>query len=112
VGPVPVRRHHGAAGRGRRRRAHPRIVWPTGERRDSGRYQGALAAVHDTGTGPADRLAGLVPVPSSAPDRHLGLGPWVMHQLDIDVTLGHTGDGFTVRLRHLPGPSRPAAPAR
>jgi anti-sigma regulatory factor (Ser/Thr protein kinase) len=67
--------------------------------------------VHDTGQGPADRLAGLVPVPSSTPDRHLGLGLWVMHQLDIDVTLRHTDDGFTVRLRHLPGSSGPAATA-
>jgi hypothetical protein len=52
-----------------------------------------------------------VPVPSSTPDRHLGLGLWVMHQLDIDVMLRHTSDGFTVRLRHLPGSSRPAATA-
>jgi hypothetical protein len=27
------------------------------------------------------------------------LGLWAMHQLDIDVALRHTGDGFTVRLR-------------
>jgi anti-sigma regulatory factor (Ser/Thr protein kinase) len=67
-------------------------------------------AVHDTGHGPAERLAGLVPVPSSIPDRHLGVGLWVTHQLDIDVTLRRAGDGFTVRLRHLPGPSRPVAP--
>jgi hypothetical protein len=32
-----------------------------------------------------------------------------MHQLDIDVALRHTGDGFTIRLRNLPGPSAPAA---
>jgi anti-sigma regulatory factor (Ser/Thr protein kinase) len=69
-----------------------------------------VVTVRDTGNGPADRLAGLVPVPSSTPDRHLGLGLWVMHQLDIDVTLRHAGDGFTVRLRHLPDSSRPAAP--
>ena len=38
----------------------------------------------------------------------LGLGLWVMHQLDIDVTLRHTGDGFTVRLRHPQAyPGRP-----
>jgi anti-sigma regulatory factor (Ser/Thr protein kinase) len=70
-----------------------------------------VVTVHDTGNGPADRLAGLVPVPSSTPGRHLGLGLWVMHQLDIDVTVRHTSEGFTVRLRHLLGPSRPAAPA-
>ena len=61
-----------------------------------------VVTVHDTGHGPADRRAGLVPVPSSTPDRHRGLGLWVMHQLDIDVTLGHADDGCTVRLRHLP----------
>src|SRR5215469_15493176 len=70
-------------------------MWVAGDR--------VVVTVHDTGHGPADRLAGLVPVPSSLPDRHLGMGLWVTHQLDIDVTLGHTGDGFTVRLRHLPG---------
>jgi hypothetical protein len=35
-----------------------------------------------------------------------------MHQLGIDVTLRHADDGFTVRLRHLPGSSGPAAAAR
>jgi hypothetical protein len=35
-----------------------------------------------------------------------------MHQLGIDVTLGHADDGFTVRLRHLPESSGPAATAR
>jgi anti-sigma regulatory factor (Ser/Thr protein kinase) len=78
-------------------------IWAAGER--------VVVTVHDTGNGPADRLAGLVPAPSSTPDRHLGLGLWVMHQLDIDVTLRHTSDGFTVRLRHLPGLPRPAATA-
>jgi anti-sigma regulatory factor (Ser/Thr protein kinase) len=61
-----------------------------------------VVTVHDTGRGPADRMAGLVPMPSNIPDRHLGMGLWVMHQLDIDVTLHHASDGFTVRLRHLP----------
>lgn len=68
-----------------------------------------VVTVHDTGPGPADRLAGLVPVPSSTPGHDLGMGLWVTHQLDLDVTLRHTSDGFTVRLRHLPRPSRPAA---
>ena len=62
-----------------------------------------VVTVHDTGHGPADRLAGLVPAPGSTSDRRLGLGLWVMHQLDIDVALRHSDDGFTVRLRHLPG---------
>jgi anti-sigma regulatory factor (Ser/Thr protein kinase) len=79
-------------------------IWAAGGR--------VVATVHDTGHGPAHRLAGLVPVPSSAPDRHLGMGLWVTHQLDIDVTLRHASDGFTFRLRHLPGSSKPAGTAR
>jgi hypothetical protein len=39
------------------------------------------------------------------------MGLWVTHQLDIDVTLRHIGDGFIVRLRHLPGSPGPAAVA-
>ena len=70
-----------------------------------------VVTVHDTGPGPADPLAGLVPAAGSTSDRRLGLGLWVIHQLDIDVTLGHTGDGFTVRLRHLPGSSASTATA-
>ena len=71
-----------------------------------------VVTVHDTGHGPADRLAGLVPAPSRTLDQRLGLGLWVTHQLDIDVALRHTDDGFTVRLRHLPEPSGSAATAR
>jgi anti-sigma regulatory factor (Ser/Thr protein kinase) len=64
-----------------------------------------VVTVHDPGRGPADRLAGLVPAPSNTPDHRLGLGLWAMHQLDIDVALRHTDDGFTVRLRSgtIPG---------
>jgi anti-sigma regulatory factor (Ser/Thr protein kinase) len=64
-----------------------------------------VVTVHATGRGPADRLAGLVPAPGSISDRRLGLGLWAIHQLDIDVALGHAGDGFTVRLRSgtIPG---------
>ena len=64
-----------------------------------------VVAIHDTGRGPADRLAGLVPPPGDISDRRGGLGLWAMHQLDIDVALRHTGDGFTVRLRSgtIPG---------
>ena len=70
-----------------------------------------VVTVHDTGPGPADRLAGLVPAAGSTSDRGLGLGLWVIHQLDVDVTLRHTGDGFTVRLRDLPRSSGSAATA-
>jgi anti-sigma regulatory factor (Ser/Thr protein kinase) len=62
-----------------------------------------VVTVHDTGQGPAAPLAGLVPMPSDAPERHLGMGLWITHQLDLDVTLRRASDGFTVRLRHLPG---------
>jgi anti-sigma regulatory factor (Ser/Thr protein kinase) len=70
-----------------------------------------VVTVHDTGPGPADRLVGLVPVPDSTSDRRLGMGLWVMHQLDLDVALRHATDGFTVRLRYLPGSSEPTAAA-
>ena len=66
-------------------------IWATGDR--------IVVTVHDTGHGPADRLAGLVPAPGNTPDHRLGLGLWVIHQLDIDVALRHTDDGFTIRLR-------------
>ena len=52
--------------------------------------------VHDSGSGPADPLAGLVPAAGGAADA--GLGLWLTHQLDIDVALIRSGDGFTVRL--------------
>jgi hypothetical protein len=55
------------------------------------------------------RIAGDVPHPGNG--EHLGMGLWVTHQLDTDVTLRYAGDGFTVRLRHLPRSSRPAATA-
>jgi anti-sigma regulatory factor (Ser/Thr protein kinase) len=71
-----------------------------------------VVTVHDTGHGPADPLAGLVPAPSGASERRSGLGLWVMHQLDIGVALRHTDDGFTVRLRHPSGPPAPATTAR
>jgi len=56
-----------------------------------------VVSVHDHGRGPADPLAGLVPAASNAAT--LGLGLWLIHQLDIDVALKHAEDGFTVRLR-------------
>jgi anti-sigma regulatory factor (Ser/Thr protein kinase) len=69
-------------------------IWATPDR--------VVVSVHDLGPGPADPLAGLVPPASSPLDP--GLGLWVMHQLDIDIALIHTGDGFTVRLRTGPIP--------
>jgi anti-sigma regulatory factor (Ser/Thr protein kinase) len=56
-----------------------------------------VVSVHDQGRGPADPLAGLVPAAGNAAT--LGLGLWLIHQLDIDVALKHADDGFTVRLR-------------
>ena len=56
-----------------------------------------VISVHDQGRGPADPLAGLVPAPRGTAT--LGLGLWVIHQLDIDVALKHADDGFTIRLR-------------
>jgi anti-sigma regulatory factor (Ser/Thr protein kinase) len=52
--------------------------------------------VHDNGSGPADPLAGLVPpaVGATGP----GAGLWLVHQLDIDIALTRSADGFTVRL--------------
>jgi anti-sigma regulatory factor (Ser/Thr protein kinase) len=58
-----------------------------------------IIRVHDQGRGPVDPLAGLVPPPDSAQKSGLGLGLWLMHQLDIDVALIRGDDGFTVRLR-------------
>jgi anti-sigma regulatory factor (Ser/Thr protein kinase) len=59
-----------------------------------------VITVHDSGRGPSDPLAGLVPTPSRTPEHDLGLGLWVMHQLDIEVALRHADDGFAVRLRY------------
>ena len=55
-----------------------------------------LVHVHDTGPGPADPLAGLVPV-WARPGRRRG-GLWLMHMRDLDVALIRSRDGFTVRL--------------
>jgi anti-sigma regulatory factor (Ser/Thr protein kinase) len=64
-------------------------IWTTPDR--------IVISVHDQGRGPADPLAGLVRAAGSTAT--LGLGLWLIHQLDIDVALKHAGDGFTVRLR-------------
>ena len=38
-------------------------------------------------------------VPAPRGTATLGLGLWLIHQLDIDVALKHADDGFTIRLR-------------
>jgi anti-sigma regulatory factor (Ser/Thr protein kinase) len=53
--------------------------------------------VHDTGPGPADPLARLIPPFIVGEDP--GLGLWITHQLNIEVALIHGRAGFTVRLR-------------
>jgi anti-sigma regulatory factor (Ser/Thr protein kinase) len=55
-----------------------------------------LVHVHDSGPGPADPLAGLVPVWARRGRRRGGL--WLIHMLDLDVALIRSRDGFTVRL--------------
>src|SRR3954452_2912319 len=58
--------------------------------------------VHDRVPGPANGLAGLVPVADS--QTGAGLGLWLSHQLaEVDIALIAT-DGFTVRLRSGPLP--------
>jgi len=64
-------------------------IWTTVDR--------IMVHVHDTGPGPADPLAGLIPPAGGALSP--GLGLWLAHQLDIDITLIHSNGGFTVRLR-------------
>jgi anti-sigma regulatory factor (Ser/Thr protein kinase) len=56
-----------------------------------------VVTVHDTGSGPADRLAGLSPASGTALQGG-GLGLWFMHLLEASVTLRYAPDGFTVRL--------------
>lgn len=55
-----------------------------------------VVAVTDTGAGPADPYAGLLPVEGDRRDG--GLGLWLAHQLCDDVTFASGDDGFTVRL--------------
>jgi len=64
-------------------------IWATPDR--------IVVSVHDSGAGPGDPLAGLVPAAPSTSNP--GLGLWALHQLDLDTALVHTSDGFTVRLR-------------
>jgi anti-sigma regulatory factor (Ser/Thr protein kinase) len=55
-----------------------------------------LIRVHDTGPGPADPLAGLVPA-WARPDLR-GAGLWLIQMLGLDAALIRSRDGFTVRL--------------
>jgi anti-sigma regulatory factor (Ser/Thr protein kinase) len=55
-----------------------------------------LIRVHDTGPGPADPLAGLVPAWARPGLREGGL--WLIHMLDLDAAMIRSRDGFTVRL--------------
>ncbi|WP_103350760.1 sensor histidine kinase [Amycolatopsis sp. CA-128772] len=61
-----------------------------------------VVAVHDSGEGPDDPFAGLLPA-----DRRVGgRGLWIAHQVCAQVTLHHDETGFTVRLAagRLPAP--------
>jgi anti-sigma regulatory factor (Ser/Thr protein kinase) len=55
-----------------------------------------LVHVHDTGPGPGDPLAGLVPA-WSRPGLH-GAELWLIHMLDLDAAMIRSRDGFTIRL--------------
>lgn len=56
-----------------------------------------VVRVHDTGPGPADPLAGLVPAPTRPNLEEAGL--WLVHMLDhLDAALVRSAGGFTVRL--------------
>ncbi|MEU6641963.1 sensor histidine kinase [Saccharomonospora sp. NPDC046836] len=53
-----------------------------------------VATVTDSGSGPADPFAGLLPADRSTG----GLGLWLMHQICSYVTMDRHMDGFTIRL--------------
>jgi anti-sigma regulatory factor (Ser/Thr protein kinase) len=54
-----------------------------------------VLAVTDTGPGPKDPFAGLLPRAAGEPG---GLGLWLAHQLCSHVAFQHGADGFTIRL--------------
>jgi anti-sigma regulatory factor (Ser/Thr protein kinase) len=54
-----------------------------------------LVHIRDSGHGPLNPLAGLVPVHSAV---SAGLGLWLIHQLNLDVDLLPDNDGYTVRM--------------
>jgi anti-sigma regulatory factor (Ser/Thr protein kinase) len=56
-----------------------------------------IIQVHDNGEGPTDPLTGLLP--SGGERAESGRGLWITHQMDVDVAMTVTDDGFTVRLR-------------
>ncbi|HEY8301829.1 MAG TPA: anti-sigma factor RsbA family regulatory protein [Jatrophihabitans sp.] len=56
-----------------------------------------IIQIHDTGAGPTDPLTGLFD--SGERSAESGRGLWIAHQLDLDVAMIVTDDGFTVRLR-------------
>ncbi|MFC7614951.1 ATP-binding protein [Actinokineospora soli] len=96
--PSPRPRHRHRRPRLRRLRSHdqrhpPRHtpvtlrLWTTPTR--------VVVHVTDSGPGPRDPHAGLIP----AARVQGGLGLWLTHQLDIEVGLITTPDGFTIRLR-------------
>jgi anti-sigma regulatory factor (Ser/Thr protein kinase) len=53
-----------------------------------------VVTVHDTGEGPGDPFAGLLPAGRAIGGR----GLWIAHQICSEVTLHHDDTGFTVRL--------------
>ncbi|MFR9804150.1 anti-sigma factor RsbA family regulatory protein [Pseudonocardia sp. RS010] len=69
-----------------------RVAMWTGDR--------TVVTVTDTGVGPSDPFAGLLPAEGSAT---AGLGLWMAHQLGQEVSLHRGPEGFTVRM--TAGPS-------
>jgi len=66
--------------------------------------QRVVATVSDTGGGPTDPFAGLLPATRTA---SAGLGLWAIHQICSDVRLHRGEHGFTIRLvTALPGDRR------
>jgi anti-sigma regulatory factor (Ser/Thr protein kinase) len=55
-----------------------------------------LIQVHDTGPGPGDPLAGLVPAWTGPGLDRAEL--WLIHMLDLDTAMIRSQDGFTIRL--------------
>ncbi len=54
-----------------------------------------VVTVHDTGPGPDDPFAGLLPAADREPG---GFGLWLAHQLCAHAAPHRDEDGFTVRL--------------
>jgi anti-sigma regulatory factor (Ser/Thr protein kinase) len=61
--------------------------------------QRVVATVSDTGGGPTDPFAGLLPTARTAPG---GMGLWAIHQICSDVRLHRGEHGFTIRLVAAP----------